>query len=382
MRRVRYSFAILLILLMTACANTEGLTGSEAGILNVGNDLVATVEVVEEVESVEFADQVAHGVTLEVLAVHWTSSTPGLPIPKVGEVVRALQPPKYDYNVHGTYVVSLSYGSEAFGYEWWLDTGLTENKQVIQNLLTDDAAESAINAADNADGDVDSASDLLSSLAEEWEERHAARDRGVPEANQPLGPGLQAMFDAAGYSFAPPKTDRERIDDFIDTVPESRVLPTEWADAPSLVDDLAHELDVDLVQVEALILFDDLPDSIETIAFFYPGIGRTSEAFVDRTARVTILRTLAPSDRGFVVVAFDKAVATDVGARHWSDTIADFSTLDFSVSPSGVSYIRIDLNSEIASAAPLSESQYFEIVDELRPRFERGETGQAPEPTG
>ncbi|HEY7704101.1 MAG TPA: hypothetical protein VID03_04650 [Acidimicrobiia bacterium] len=168
----------------------------------VGRNLVAIIEVGDEIERVDYAGG-ATALEVTITEVLWV----GHPVPWAVEVpavndgdrLHALRLSGANYREGETYAASLNYfgDDQPSGYGWWLDEGLDAEGRVVTNKDTS-GFQTALDLADAVDGDVDSPGALLTEYASEWEDYLNARDAGVPEVNLPLGPMLTAVFAELG----------------------------------------------------------------------------------------------------------------------------------------------------------------------------------------
>ncbi len=361
---------------LTAC------TGRTPDVLHVGRSLVATITVVAEVAP-DVGWDGASGLEVEVLDVHWI----GHPAPAVletpevqtGERLLVLRPPKHDYQVGETYVASFDYGPEGFGYQWWTNTGVDSDGGVVQGRLKKGVAEEALTVADEADGDRDSAADLLSSLAAEWEAFLNARDARGSEEGLPLGPMLKAMYRAAGVEIDATVSVESVAEEYLARPANQRVLPTELAEDLQFAALIEGSLGVDLVQMEGLVLHDDRVEEGSTIALWFEEVGRTAESFVDSATGVTVLRTTVPARLSFELVAFSHNLVPAPGEpRLWDLNLGSVDGPEFDLrpgSPAETMYLVVDIRGSTPQALVLDEADYLELIAKMEGVLNRGDGG-------
>lgn len=289
---------------------------------HIGDDLVATVDVVRELDEVAIFDLRARGVELEVVEVHWVgtlrSGVAEAPPVEVGDTLKAMRLPGYDYRVGERYVASFIFVIPgADGYEWWLTTGLDLEGRVVTNSDFPKAAQRSIEVADAVDGDVDPPAVLLAGLAAENEVMLNARDAGVAEEELPLGPMLTAVYRQAGLL---PET--TTTVDIASLPPEARILPIDLADPEADTDMLTSLGVAEAYQVEGMVVHGPSLSGVSSIALWFPGLARSAAFLVDQDLGVTAFRTVAPAGVNFDLVGFPPPTEADTGPRRWTQVVA------------------------------------------------------------
>lgn len=384
-RRRRFGWMVVSGLLAVGVLVTTVVSGSvdsgprssqPPGVVFVGRNLVATVEVLAKTAEVDYAGGTRASVLeVEVKEVHWVGHPePSLvETPEVipGDRFEVLAPPGYNYRVGENYAASFSYHGSYSAISWWLAEGIAADGRVVTNEDDPEAVQALFSKMDASDGDVDPPGKFLAELAAEWEVRLNARDRGIPFEARPLGPLLRLMFTEAGMipegtldsSAGPP--------DFIDLLPEQRVFPSDFSDAPEMLARAEQALGLTWVPLEAMILHDGAIGDSPSLALWFPGVGRTAEFFIDSDTGVTIISSLAPKGKGFEIVGFPSAAA-DESFRTWNRTIARVVARERQ--PDGL-YLVIDVRGDTPTVKSLLEDQYFQLVLDMQDVLGGGVTG-------
>lgn len=346
------------------------------GVVFVGRNLVATVEVLAKTAEVDYAGGTRASVLeVEVQEVHWVGQPePSLvETPEVtpGDRFEALAPPGYDYRVGETYAASFSYHGSYSAVSWWLAEGIAADGRVVTNEDDPEAVQALFSTMDASDGDVDPPGEFLAELAAEWEVRLNARDQGVPFEARPLGPLLRVMFTEAGMIPEGSQDGPAGPPDFVDLPPEQRVFPSDFSDAPEMLAQAEQALGLTWVPLEAMILHDGAIGDSPSLALWFPGVGRTAEFFIDSDTGVTIVSSLVPKGKGFEIVGFPPAAAEE-GLRTWNRTIARVVARERQ--PDGL-YLVIDVRGDTPTVKSLLEDQYFQLVLDMQNVLGGGVTG-------